>query len=345
MNELHSLLKRQLRRFTSETEIEETDFLRAINDAYLQFDADRRMLEHSLELTSQELLEANAELSSRNIDLEMRVAARTAELSSSEARFRGLFEHAPVSIWEEDFSAARQYIDDLRAAGIVDFAAYFDAHPEAVAECARQVKIIDVNRATLEMYQAESKAQLLADLSKVLGPESLVPFMGQLLALERGETSFESETINYTLRGDRRVIFLRLTVAPGCEDTWDRVYVGISDITKRRQAENALSAERDLLQALMDNIPDLIYFKDTSSRFTRINRAEARLLGVVMAEEAIGKTDLDFQNPELARSFYEEEQHLVQTGESVINRIEFNPTPDGQPRWFSTTKVPIKDKA
>src|SRR6185503_8991031 len=153
------------------------------------------------------------------------------------------------------------------------------------------------------------------------------------------------ETINYTLRGDRRVIFLRLTVAPGCEDTWDRVYVGISDITKRRQAENALSAERDLLQALMDNIPDLIYFKDTSSRFTRINRAEARLLGVVMAEEAIGKTDLDFQNPELARSFYEEEQHLVQTGKSVINRIEFNPTPDGQPRWFSTTKVPIKDKA
>src|SRR6188474_3929818 len=94
MDELHSLLRRQLRRFIGETESllqEQADFLQAINDAYSQFDADRRMLEHSLELTSQELLEANAELSSRNIDLEMRVAARTAELSSSEARFRGLF--------------------------------------------------------------------------------------------------------------------------------------------------------------------------------------------------------------------------------------------------------------
>ncbi|HEX9838319.1 MAG TPA: diguanylate cyclase, partial [Anaerolineales bacterium] len=60
-------------------------------------------------------------------------------------------------------------------------------------------------------------------------------------------------------------------------------------------------------------------------------------------EEAIGKTDLDFQNPDLAQSFYEEEQRLVQTGEALINRIEFNPTPDGQPRWLSTTKVPIKD--
>jgi len=223
MSDLHSLLKRQLRRFAGETkpftEQEQTDLLQAINEAYWQFDSDRRMLEHSLELTSQELLERNAELSRINTELEMRVAARTAELSSSEERFRGLFEHAPVSIWEEDFSAVRQYIDGLRRAEVVDFSAYFDAHPEEIAESARRVKIVDVNRATLDMYQAESKAQLLADLSKVLGPESLIPFKAELLALARGETSFENETINYTLRGERRVVFVRLTIAPGYEQT------------------------------------------------------------------------------------------------------------------------------
>src|SRR6266498_4406151 len=151
MNALHSLLKRQLRRFADDTIplIEEQgDFIRAINDAYWQSDTDRKMLEHSLELTSQELLERNAELNRINTDLEMRVAARTAELSSSEARFRGLFEHAPVSIWEEDFSAVRQYIDGLRGAGVVDFSTYFDAQPEDVAKSATRVKIVDVNRAT-----------------------------------------------------------------------------------------------------------------------------------------------------------------------------------------------------
>jgi diguanylate cyclase (GGDEF)-like protein/PAS domain S-box-containing protein len=294
-------------------------------------------------LTSQELLEANAELSRSNVDLEIRVAARTAELSSSEARFRGLFEHAPISLWEEDFSAVRQYIDDLRAAGVGDFSAYFDAHPEAVSESAALVKIVDVNRATLKMYQAESKAQLLADLSKVLGPESLIPFKEELLVLVRGETSFENETINYTLRGERRVVFIRLTVAPGSEQTWVKVFVGISDITERRQAEAELALEHDLLQALMDNIPDTIYFKDTDSRFTRINRAQVNVLGIAAPKDAIGKTDLDFQDSELARSFFEEEQRVIATGESLINRMEFNPTPDGKPRWFSATKVPIKD--
>ena len=345
MNELHSLLKRQLRRFTGETKLfeEQTDLLRAINDAYRQFDADRKMLEHSLELTSQELLQANAELSSINTDLEMRVAARTAELSSSEERFRELFEHAPVSIWEEDFSAVRQYIDDLRGAGVVDFSAYFDAHPKDVAENAARVKIVDVNRATLEMYQAENKAQLLADLSQVLGSESLTALKEEFLSLVRGDMIFETELINYTLRGERRVVFLRLTVAPGYAETWAKVFVGISDITERRQAEAALAAERDLLQTLMDNIPDTIYFKDTASRFTSINHAQARVLGVAAPEDAIGKTDSDFQKSELARGFYEEEQHIIESGEPLINRVEFNPTADGQPRWFSATKVPIKN--
>src|SRR5215510_836303 len=122
MNELHSLLKRQLRRYANDANPlleNHSELLRVISDAYWQFDADRGMLEHSLELTSQELLERNAELSRANAELEMRVAARTADLSGSEARFRGLFEHAPVSIWEEDFSAVRQHLDGLRAAGVV----------------------------------------------------------------------------------------------------------------------------------------------------------------------------------------------------------------------------------
>src|SRR6185503_8913484 len=125
-----------------------------------------------------------------------------------------------------------------------------------------KVKILDVNLATLEMFQAESKTQLLADLSKILGPEAWIPFKEELLALARGETSFESETTNYTLRGERRVIFLRLTVAPDYEQTWAKVFVGISDITERRQAEARLEQSETLFRALFDLSPDAVIVID-----------------------------------------------------------------------------------
>jgi PAS domain S-box-containing protein len=116
-----------------------------------------------------------------------------------------------------------------------------------------------------------------------------------------------------------------------------------SEIAIRKVAEAALAQERDLLHTLMDNIPDTIYFKDRFSRYTRINRAQARFLGLTDPTEAVGKTDADFQPPELSGKFFFEEQDLLQTGQPLIDRMEYYPTQSGEPRWLSATKVPIVD--
>ena len=67
-----------------------------------------------------------------------------------------------------------------------------------------------------------------------------------------------------------------------------------SDITARKQAEQTLTEERRLLHTLMDNLPDMIYFKDRESRFTRINKALAKMLALGDPAQAIGKADFDF---------------------------------------------------
>lgn len=103
--------------------------------------------------------------------------------------------------------------------------------------------------------------------------------------------------------------------------------------------------EIDLFDILMDNIPDTIYFKDTESRFTKINKAQARLLGVDNPEDAIGKTDFDYFTKEHASNAYKDEQGLFIQGKPVISKPERIRAADGQFRWVTTTKVPIKNKA
>ncbi|MGO8763759.1 MAG: PAS domain-containing protein [Limisphaerales bacterium] len=120
--------------------------------------------------------------------------------------------------------------------------------------------------------------------------------------------------------------------------------VGIArDITERRKSEQDLAHERDLLQSLMDNLPDLIYFKDTHSQFTRINAALAKHLGLKSPEDAIGKSDADFFPFELARQKFKDEQSIISTGEPILGLIEESGTHD-EKVWVSSTKVPFRDK-
>lgn len=108
-------------------------------------------------------------------------------------------------------------------------------------------------------------------------------------------------------------------------------------------SENSFNYERNLLQVLLDNIPDTIYFKDKESRFTRINNAQADLLGIKDNQEAIGKTDFDYFTTEHAQDAYNDEQEIVRTGIPLINKEEYLILKDRSPKWVSTTKVGVRN--
>jgi len=116
------------------------------------------------------------------------------------------------------------------------------------------------------------------------------------------------------------------------------------DITERKHRESELALERSLLSALMENIPDYIYFKDTQSRFIRTSKAHARTFGLGDAKEAIGKTDMDFFSEEHARKAYDDEQHIIRTGEPILNVEEKETWPNRPDTWALTTKMPLRDQ-
>ncbi len=117
----------------------------------------------------------------------------------------------------------------------------------------------------------------------------------------------------------------------------------VRDLTERKEAEEALARERNLLHALMDTLPDHIYFKDSASRFIRINKAMARLFGLSGPADALGKTDFDYFTEEHARQAYEDEQRLMRTGDPIVGLEEKETWPDGHETWVSTTKLPLRD--
>jgi len=161
-------------------------------------------------------------------------------LAVSEAHFRGLFEYSPISLWEEDFSSVKNSLDALRAEPIGDIRFYLIEHPLIVDECMSKIKVLDVNRRTLELFGAKSKDELLNNLDKVFRDEMRNHFRDELVSLWRGDTLYECEGINYTLGGDPIDIHLRWSVLPGSESTFERVLVSIEDITARKRAEEYL---------------------------------------------------------------------------------------------------------
>ncbi len=104
-----------------------------------------------------------------------------------------------------------------------------------------------------------------------------------------------------------------------------------------------LEHERNLLRALMDNVPDAIFFKDRTLHFTRVNPAQAELLGVSGSHEVVGHMLGDLVPAERATLIEEQERDIVERGVAVVDRVESVLDSHGAASWFSITKVPIRD--
>lgn len=115
--------------------------------------------------------------------------------------------------------------------------------------------------------------------------------------------------------------------------------------TEGKGLEGTMPDTHRLLEAILDNVPDRIYFKDTQSRFIKLSKSLAHRLGVQNPASAIGKTDFDFIRSESATEYHQDEQWVMQTGEPLINKLERQILPNGEIGWTSTTKVPLRDPA
>jgi PAS domain S-box-containing protein len=113
-------------------------------------------------------------------------------------------------------------------------------------------------------------------------------------------------------------------------------------VNELNQLRHDLEVEKYLFSALMNNIPEAIYFKDRESRFIRVSKHLATHFGKD-ASELLGKSDFDFQDEVHAREAFEDEQQIMRTRQPKVDFVEREVLKDGSEFYVSTTKMPLFD--
>ncbi len=125
--------------------------------------------------------------------------------------------------------------------------------------------------------------------------------------------------------------------------TVDGVQVISWDVSQQKHTEAELKQAQFLLDMLLDNVPDAVYFKDEKSRFIRISRGLARLFGLTDPADAVGRTDADFFGIEHAQAALNDERRIMETGESIVAKVERENWAGREDTWASSTKVPLRN--
>ncbi len=178
-------------------------------------------------------------------------------------------------------------------------------------------------------------------LQDFLSAESFKEVKKRVKKSEKKKSVFEIE-VNAE-DGEKRYLLTRSNPQFDEKGKFVGSFVFFYNVTERVKLEEDLIFERGLLNSLLDYIPDRIYFKDKESRFLEVSKSKAEGTGL-KREEFRGKTDFDFFSEEEAREMRADEERMLKTGETVVDKVQKIKLPDGKEKWLSATKVPFYDK-
>jgi PAS domain S-box-containing protein len=169
-------------------------------------------------------------------------------LTESERRYRSLFEDSPISLWTGEIDKMQSYLENLHKNG-VKFETHFDDLHE-IAILMSKVKVVSVNRATLDMFKAKNEKELIRNYKKLFPKESLANIKKGLMGFTKGELSHETELLAETMDGDMLILDVKWTIVIGKANSPTKILISMRDITEQKKFEKVLQMQRDFGIAL-----------------------------------------------------------------------------------------------
>ena len=234
-------------------------------------------------------------------------------LRESETRFRGIFEESPIGIILTNSES----------------------------------KFLLTNPALSRLLGYSPEELKNITFKEITHPEDMAVSEELIHQLAIGKIPF-FETQKRYLHKEGKIIWANVTITAIHSQSGEilNLLVMIEDITERKKAEEAFKIEQYLMQTLMDNIPDSVYFKDLEGRFIRVNHSNIAKFGLQSVDEILGKTDADFFPLEYAQETHREETEIIRTGKPIINLESVEIWKDQRPNtWASITKMTLPDRS
>jgi len=249
---------------------------------------------------------AQEELSSSLALLE----AKSAELSASEAGFRMLTEVMPQIVWT------------ARPDGFLD---YYNAH------------WVEYTGMTIEQTQGWG-------WQPVLHPDDLDNCVAIWTESVRTGQSYEVE-YRFKRASDGAYRWHLGRALPLRDETGNIIkwFGTCTDIDDQKRTEETLREAQQVLQLVMNHIPQAIFWKDRNSVFLGCNYRLAQDLGYSNPEEMIGKTDYDIAIAEHAAAYQADDRRVMETDIAELNFEESLIKVDGSEAWLRTSKIPLHD--
>ena len=185
----------------------------------------------------------------------------------------------------------------------------------------------------LEQWVASTKLPLRDERGNVMGVFGITKDITEFKKLELEATEKANE-----LQATEEELRQNLEEMQATQEELER------QIAENKKIQEELEKEKYLMDTLMDNVPEYIYFKDLDSKFIKNSRSHAKVFGFSDVKEIYGKSDFDFFDEEHARPAYEDEQKIIKTGKPIIDLVEKEVKKDGSVSWVSTSKMPLKNQ-
>jgi len=223
---------------------------------------------------------------------------RARDAARSEARYREIFEAAPVTLVEGEMARVMEALDGLEHRGIGDLERYLAEHPEELRRLAGWIRIVSANSGAVRLYGLRSPRQLLGPLDLSVIAQAEDGLAAWLASVARGDPVFEREVRILPPAGGERHALIRIR-SRRAPDERGRFVASVVDITAQRCAERARTEAEGVYRTLFNAAADAIFIPDLDGRLLEVNEVACERLGY-SRDELIGMTPLEFIPPELA---------------------------------------------